>query len=85
MKPVCKCSASGVFEVQQSLPMVMTSDLAYATTNHDLEPSGHVIDASEIQFQTEDGQMVDPRQQLYVIQQVHRAQNFEATIKFLNL
>jgi hypothetical protein len=68
--------------------MVMSTDavdMTYTTANHVIDSSGHVIsatnqvmsashviDASEIQFQTEDGQIVDPRQQLYVIQQVKR-------------
>jgi hypothetical protein len=37
-----------------------------------IDATSHVIDASEIHFQTEDGQIVDPRQQhLYVIQPVN--------------
>ena len=60
-------------------------DMTYTTTNHVIDSeshvidatnqvlnaSSHVIDASEIHFQTEDGHLVDSRQQpLYVIQQV---------------
>ena len=63
---------SGVYHVQQTMPMVVaTGDSVDISYNHH-----HVIDGSEIHYQTADGQIVDPRQQqLYVIHPVSSSQS----------